>query len=156
MFLASASVSTPEIHSRSIIGISYQRLGLLDEAIAESRKAIAWEPKNTTPDPTPFFNLGRVLLKESKPQEALPYLRNAAKLIPESLGIDWRRRSWDEETWGCQYAWHTFRMPGGKLWSISFLVPLCPSESLTSVAAIHGLEASWPERAKLDPVGECV
>src|SRR5258708_20767441 len=65
------------------IGISYERLGRLHEAIAEFRKAIAWQPKNMTPDPTPIFNLGRVLLKESKPQEALPYLRNAADLLPE-------------------------------------------------------------------------
>jgi hypothetical protein len=48
-------------------------------------------------------------------------------------------------------------MPGGKLWSISVLVPLCPSQSLTSVAAIHELVASdKAEKAKLDPVGEFV
>src|ERR1017187_1256014 len=50
----------------------------------------------------------------------------------------------------------TLRMPGGKLWSISVLVPSCPSQSLTSVAAIHCLVASWPERARLDPAGEFV
>jgi hypothetical protein len=51
---------------------------------------------------------------------------------------------------------HTLGMPGGKLWSISVLVPLCPLQSLTSVAAIHCLEASGPERARLDPAGEIV
>jgi hypothetical protein len=45
---------------------------------------------------------------------------------------------------------------GGKLWSISVLVPLCPSQSMTSVAAIYCLVASEPEKAKLDPAGECV
>jgi hypothetical protein len=47
-------------------------------------------------------------------------------------------------------------MPGGKLWSVSTLVPLCPLESMTSVAAIHYLVAGWPEKAKLDPVREFV
>ena len=38
----------------------------------------------------------------------------------------------------------------------SCLGALCPSQSMTSVAAIHGLEASRSEKTKLDPVGECV
>jgi hypothetical protein len=33
------------------------------------------------------------------------------------------------------------KVPGGKLWSISVLVPLCPSQSMTSVAAIDCLVA---------------
>ena len=37
--------------------------------------------------------------------------------------------------------WHIREMPGGKLWSISVLVFLCPSQSMTSVAAVHGLVA---------------
>jgi len=36
------------------------------------------------------------------------------------------------------------------------LVPLCPLESMTSVAAINCLVASGPEKAKLDPVREIV
>jgi hypothetical protein len=44
----------------------------------------------------------------------------------------------------------------GKLWSLFSLVPLCPSRSLTSVAAMECLVASWLEKAKLDPVGETV
>jgi hypothetical protein len=31
---------------------------------------------------------------------------------------------------------------------------LCPPRSMTSVAALHYLVASWPEKARLDPVGE--
>jgi hypothetical protein len=39
----------------------------------------------------------------------------------------------------------------------SFMVPWCPSQSLTSVAAIHGLVASLTlKKAKLDPAGEFV
>jgi len=36
------------------------------------------------------------------------------------------------------------------------LVPFCPWRSLTSVAAMECLVASWPEKAKLDPAGEIV
>jgi len=45
----------------------------------------------------------------------------------------------------------------GKLWSLFSLVPLCPSQSLTSVAAMECLVASGAlKRAKLDPAGEIV
>jgi hypothetical protein len=42
---------------------------------------------------------------------------------------------------GLTELWHSRGMPGGKLWSISVLVPLCPSQSMTSVAAVHRLVA---------------
>ena len=66
------------------IGTSYERMDRLDEAAAAFRNAITWQPKNTAPDPTPFFNLGRTLLKKSKAVQALPYLRLAVKLAPEN------------------------------------------------------------------------
>ena len=44
----------------------------------------------------------------------------------------------------------------GKLWSFFFLVPLCPSLSLTSVAAMEYLVASWLAKGRLDPAGEIV
>ena len=39
----------------------------------------------------------------------------------------------------------------GKLWSFFFLVPLCPSQSLTSVAAMECLVASWPAKGQARP-----
>jgi hypothetical protein len=39
---------------------------------------------------------------------------------------------------------------------VSPLVPMCPSQSLTSVAAMECLVASWPEKARPDPAGEFV
>ncbi|MDQ1473497.1 MAG: hypothetical protein QOJ99_4977 [Bryobacterales bacterium] len=33
---------------------------------------------------------------------------------------------------------------------------MCPSQSLTSVAAMECLVASWSEKARLDPAGEFV
>jgi hypothetical protein len=38
----------------------------------------------------------------------------------------------------------------------SALAPLCPPRRVTSVAAIHFLVASRPEKAKLDPIGDFV
>jgi hypothetical protein len=39
----------------------------------------------------------------------------------------------------------------GKLWSLFFLVPLCPSQSLTSVAAMKCLVASVPQKGQARP-----
>jgi tetratricopeptide (TPR) repeat protein len=71
-------------YAANALGVSYENLGHFDEAVGAFRNAIAWQSKKTTPDPTPSFNLGRVLLKEDKPQEALPYLRTVVKLLPEN------------------------------------------------------------------------
>ena len=71
-------------YAANALGVSYENLGHFDEAADAFSNAIAWQSKKTTPDPTPSFNLGRVLLKEDKPQEALPYLRTVVKLLPEN------------------------------------------------------------------------
>jgi hypothetical protein len=46
--------------------------------------------------------------------------------------------------------------PGGKLWSIAFLVPSCPSQSLTSVVAIVDWWRFCLAKGRLDPDGEIV
>jgi hypothetical protein len=54
------------------------------------------------------------------------------------------------------------RETGGRMRScpaaivVNPLVPVCPSQSLTSVAAMEWLVASWSEKTKLDPAGEFV
>ena len=59
--------------------------------------------------------------------------------------------------WAGRQLWHIREMPGGKLWSIRFVVPSCPSRSLTSVAAIQYLVARYAlEKGRLDPAGEFV
>ena len=65
------------------IGLSSELLSRLDDAAAAFKTAIGWEGEEPR-DPMPFLGLGRVLNKQNHPSEALPYLRQAAGLEPES------------------------------------------------------------------------
>lgn len=62
-------------------GLSYELLGRLEDSKKAYRTAIDWEGQKPH-DPTPFNGLGRVLLKQNRPAEALPYLRQAVELDP--------------------------------------------------------------------------
>jgi tetratricopeptide (TPR) repeat protein len=64
------------------IGQSYELLSRLEDAQTAYRTAIGWETSKPH-DPTPFLGLGRVLLKQNRPAEALPYLRQAVEISPE-------------------------------------------------------------------------
>jgi tetratricopeptide (TPR) repeat protein len=63
------------------IGLSYELLSRLEDAKTAYKTAIGWQAQKPH-DPTPFLGLGRVLLKQNRPAEALPYLRQAAELGP--------------------------------------------------------------------------
>jgi tetratricopeptide (TPR) repeat protein len=65
-------------------GTLYESMGRHDEAMAAYRRAVASQPGTGPFDPIPYFNLGRLLLEEHKPQEALPYLVQASQADPAS------------------------------------------------------------------------
>ncbi len=69
-------------------------------------------------------------------------------LAPTMVGVHWAEK--------LTVIYRRLEELGGKLWSTRFLVPLCPSESMTSVAASHRLVASCPEQGRLDPAREFV
>lgn len=62
-------------------GLSYELLGRLEDSGTAYKTALEWEAHDSR-DPTPFNGLGRVLLKQNKPADALPYLRKAVELGP--------------------------------------------------------------------------
>ena len=66
----------------------------LEDAATAYKTAIGWEASKPD-DPTPFLGLGRVLLKQNRPAEALPYLRQAVELGPRRPR---RMKSWGKLT----------------------------------------------------------
>lgn len=65
------------VSAQTGIGLSFELLSRLDQAIAAYKTAISWQPPEPGEDPAPLHALGRVLLKQNKPKEALPYLQRA-------------------------------------------------------------------------------
>lgn len=66
------------------LGSTYERMNQLDEAVVAYRDAVVWQSTNVIQDPTPVLNLGRLLLKLDKIEEALTYLTRAVELGPEN------------------------------------------------------------------------
>ena len=69
------------------LGSAYERLGRWDEAAAAYRKIMAWQSSKAAPDAAPYWNLGRVLQKQNKSQEAVKYLTRAVELAPDQAEV---------------------------------------------------------------------
>jgi Flp pilus assembly protein TadD len=65
------------------MGGAYERLFQPENATTAYRNAVAWQSGKAIQDPTPVLNLGRLLLKLDKTEEALEYLARAVELGPE-------------------------------------------------------------------------
>jgi Flp pilus assembly protein TadD len=65
------------------LGGAYERTFRNDQALAAYRNAVAWQSGKAIQDPTSFLNLGRLLLKLDKIEEALEFLTRAVELGPE-------------------------------------------------------------------------
>ena len=81
-FQRSLALTPRVVSAETGIGLSYELLSRLEDAKAAYETAIGWETPRPR-DPTPYHGLGRVLLKQNRPAEALPYLRRAVALGPE-------------------------------------------------------------------------
>lgn len=71
------------------LGLCYEGLGRMDEAIAAYRQALAWQTQAASAEPFvgPTLDLGSLLLDQNNPQDAVPYLRRAAEIAPQDSRI---------------------------------------------------------------------
>lgn len=75
--LAPGSVS-----AETLIGLANERLVRPDAAEAAYRTAIQWQQRQKDKDAIPYVGLGRVLLNNNRPTDAIPWLEQAAKIPP--------------------------------------------------------------------------
>jgi tetratricopeptide (TPR) repeat protein len=80
-FRRSLALAPRVVSAETGVGLSCELLSRLDEAKRAYKTAISWEAPKPR-DPTPYHGLGRVLLKQNKPAEALPLLLQAVQLGP--------------------------------------------------------------------------
>lgn len=66
------------------MGLAFEGLGRNTDAIAAYRTAIAWQENSAHPDPQPWLDLGILLLDQSQPGQAQPWLERAAALAPRN------------------------------------------------------------------------
>src|SRR5262245_49720872 len=65
----------PTAEAHTFLGWTYSFQGLLDEAIAECRKAIAVDPSFGNP----YNDIGAYLIEMGRPDEAIPWLEKATR-----------------------------------------------------------------------------
>lgn len=65
------------------LGLSYEGLGHTDEAFTAYRRAIAWQEQMLDKNPVPFIDLGSLLLKQNRVEEAIPYFLQAVEISPQ-------------------------------------------------------------------------
>ena len=64
------------------LGLSYEALGKIEDALAAYRKAIALDKGAPRTNPGPYLNLGTLLIDNNRPSEAEPYLLQAVQIAP--------------------------------------------------------------------------
>ncbi len=87
VFRRSLKLDPKNVFAANGLGGACEQLNRLEEAAAAYRQAIEWQAGKAVQDPTPVLNLGRLLLKLNRNEEALTYLTMAVKLGPEQSVI---------------------------------------------------------------------
>ena len=91
VFRECLKLDAKNVYAENGLGSAYERLGRWDEAAAAYRKIIAWQSSKAAPDAAPYWNLGRVLQKQNKPQEAVKYMTRAVELAPDQAEVRTRQ-----------------------------------------------------------------
>ena len=72
------------VSAETLIGLANERLARLDVAETAYRTAIQWQTDGKGQDAVPFIALGRVLLVNNQPADAISWLQQAEKIAPTS------------------------------------------------------------------------
>jgi tetratricopeptide (TPR) repeat protein len=74
-----------DVKAEDNLGLSYQGLGRMQDALLAFRTAIEWQAAATLKDSGPYIDLGSLLVDQGQPAEALPYLRQALAISPRDM-----------------------------------------------------------------------
>jgi tetratricopeptide (TPR) repeat protein len=65
------------------LGLTFEGLNQIEKAMAAYQTAIEWQKDSAEKIPGPFLDLGSLLVDDNRPDDALPYLLEAARISPE-------------------------------------------------------------------------
>lgn len=86
-FQKALSLSPRLAKAENNLGLAYEGLNQVDEAVKAYRTAIAWQADAANPSEQPLVNLGLVLVDRNDLSEALPLLQQAVKIAPADARI---------------------------------------------------------------------
>jgi Flp pilus assembly protein TadD len=82
-FERTLQLSPHDVRAENNLGLTYEGLYQLDEAIHAYRTAIEWQQGSTHPNEQPYINLAIVLLNQNRLDEAMTLLQRAQTIAPE-------------------------------------------------------------------------
>ena len=71
-----------DVKSENNLGLSYEGLNRIEDARKSYMAAVQWQQDATAKSGQPYLNLGILLTEQGHPEQALPYLQQAATLEP--------------------------------------------------------------------------
>ena len=77
------------VKAEANLGLCYEGLNQMEPAIAAYRQAIEWDKSSFLHTEQPYLNLGILLAKTNRAQEAVPLLARAAEIDPKSSQIQY-------------------------------------------------------------------
>jgi tetratricopeptide (TPR) repeat protein len=75
-------LSPGNVKAEDNLGLALAGLGRNEEATAAYKQALDWQSKASFKNSGPYIDLGSLLLDESRPEEAVPYLVQAIEIAP--------------------------------------------------------------------------
>ncbi len=110
-FLTVLDLDPRDAKAENNLGLIFESEAKVIEALDAYRQAIAWQHESPRPSEQPYVNLGNLLMKEGRTEEAIPHLQRAVALASRNafchlkLGQAYRRvHRPDEARWELERA----------------------------------------------------
>jgi tetratricopeptide (TPR) repeat protein len=85
IFIQCLKLDPKSVKAEDNLGLSYEGLGRVEDAMAAYRTAISWEMRESTNNSGPYIDLGTLLVNNGRSSEAIPYLTKALQISPEDI-----------------------------------------------------------------------
>ncbi len=82
LFSESLANGGKNVKTEENLGLSYERLGKTEEALAAYREAVSLDASAVTHDEGPYLDLGALLVENNRASEAIQYLKDAVQYGP--------------------------------------------------------------------------
>jgi tetratricopeptide (TPR) repeat protein len=84
VFTQCLKLDPKNVKAEDNLGLSYEGLGRIEDAMAAYRTAISWEMGSAN-NSGPYIDLGTLLVNNDRSSEAIPYLTKALQISPEDI-----------------------------------------------------------------------
>jgi tetratricopeptide (TPR) repeat protein len=85
IFIRLLKLDPKNVKAEDNLGLSYEGLGRMDDAIAAYQASISWQTGSSAGDAGPYIDLGNVLVETDRAPDAITYLLKALEISPREV-----------------------------------------------------------------------